>query len=39
MPSSKSQDYDVEKVVGKRITKGRTYYLIKWRGIYNGNAL
>jgi hypothetical protein len=33
MPSSKKEDYDVEKIVSKRIDKqGRTLYLIKWKG-------
>ncbi|CAF5193150.1 unnamed protein product, partial [Rotaria magnacalcarata] len=32
MPSSKNQDYVVEKVIGKRLQKGRTLYLIQWKG-------
>ena len=34
MPSSSNTaDYDVEKILSKRIdSKGRTYYLIKWKG-------
>jgi hypothetical protein len=35
MPSSKKEDYDVEKIVSKRIDKqGRTLYLIKWKGTF-----
>jgi hypothetical protein len=35
MPSSKNSDYDVEKIVSKRIDgKGRTLYLIKWKGMF-----
>jgi len=33
MPSPKNKDYDVEKIVAKRTDeKGRTFYLIKWKG-------
>jgi hypothetical protein len=35
MPSSTNKDYDVEKIVAKRTdSKGRTLYLIKWKGIF-----
>ncbi|CAF0910774.1 unnamed protein product [Rotaria sordida] len=33
MSPLKSKDYDVEKILSKRINgKGRTFYLIKWKG-------
>ncbi|UJR37989.1 hypothetical protein I4U23_030671 [Adineta vaga] len=33
MPSSKNQDYVVEKIVSKRTNgKGQVFYLIKWKG-------
>ncbi|CAF4598235.1 unnamed protein product [Rotaria sp. Silwood1] len=33
MSSTKTEDYDVEKIVSKRINgKGRIFYLIKWKG-------
>jgi hypothetical protein len=35
MSSSKNKDYDVEKIVSKRTdSKGRIFYLIKWKGIF-----
>jgi hypothetical protein len=35
MSSSKNKDYDVEKIISKRTdSKGRTLYLIKWKGIF-----
>jgi hypothetical protein len=35
MPSSNNTNYEVEKIISKRIDqKGRTFYLIKWKGIF-----